>query len=299
MTIGLLDPALLMQRNPAEVDKQLGKVLLACKHHNIRLLPFTEYWPDLWKELGRPLEAALPPLQRRAVQALRNAGQSHLGQVARMRQQLIGAVWKDGFEQLFGSINGTSWTERMAHATLRAVETGEHVVMFARLLEGRNLNRHAVGGCTLDEVTRWVLHVQSPVHGRRQVLCVHDTRNITERWTSRFDVRLPPATNDVGYPFCVPDKWWQAAIPAWRTVRSKPCWVDSLDNGWARPNVQEGRGNHWDVFIQRQALIEKIGLDQLNIVEYGSPEGRVGWIHHVPTEKQGRVDIDRRGWTCD
>lgn len=83
------------------------------------------------------------------------------------------------------------------------------------------------------------------------------------------------------------------------TMESKPVYLDAKGNGWARPNINEGKGHHWDVYIRDAALAERIGLDQLNVVEVGAPpkEGPPGSIHHVPAKKKGRL-LDDSGWTC-
>jgi hypothetical protein len=299
MTIGLIDPALLLPRSSDRVASDLAQVLIACEKSKIRLLPFREYWTDMWRQFGRPLEEGLPPTERHAVQELRRLGQKHANELAWSGDKLTGTVWVDGFKQLFDSIAGMSWTERMAQAALRAVAHGERVVMFTRLINGRNVILHRAGETTLAEITRWVLHVQQG-HDRHQILCVSDPRNLTESWTARYDSRLPSQLNGAGYPFCVPNNWWHATVAARDTVRSKPCWMDGHENGWARPNINSGAGYHWDVYIKDRATAEKIGLDQVNIVQHGAPpeEGVPGWIHHVPSDKQGKIDEKRAGWIC-
>lgn len=187
----------------------------------------------------------------------------------------------------------------MEAATLRAVATGEDVVLFVRRIEGRNLHVHRAGNTTLDENTRWVLHVQSSIAGRKQILCVYHPRNITETWSTRFDWRLPRAP-DARFPFCAPLFWWLRATPVFDTKQSKPCWIDQHGNGWARPNINSGAGYHWDVYIRNPNHVAAIGLDQINVVQFGAPagEGRPGWIHHVPTGKAGKVNEKDRGWSC-
>ncbi len=82
-------------------------------------------------------------------------------------------------------------------------------------------------------------------------------------------------------------------------MKSRPVWLDCKGNAWARPNIPEGRGHHWDVYISDTQLAERIGLRQLNVVGFGGPasEGAPGLIHHVPTAKQSRLRDDA-GWTC-
>src|SRR5262249_39297119 len=89
----------------------------------------------------------------------------------------------------------------------------EHAI---QLVLGRNFASHAAADCTLDEITRWVLHVQPKGIGHRQILCVHHPRNLRERWTARFDWRLPSSSDGARYPFCPPAHWWKGKTPAHR-----------------------------------------------------------------------------------
>lgn len=75
-------------------------------------------------------------------------------------------------------------------------------------------------------------------------------------------------------------------------------WVDAQERGWTRPNIPGGKGHHWDVFFNDPALIASIGVDQVNIVEFGAPaaEGTPSSLHHVPTKKAARVTDT--GWSC-
>lgn len=297
--IGLLDPALLLPRSDREVERDLALVIRTCREHAIELTPLDEYWPDLWIELARPLEPQLGPSARRALHELRKRAESSRLHVAELAPD-AGKAWWAGFSQLFGvqALGGRSWEHRMARATLRAVVADPRVVVLTRRARGRNLSVHAAGGSTLDVTTRWVLHVQPRGIGHRQVLCVHHPRNVREPWTTRFDWRLPSATDGARYPFCPPEKWWKGATQSHRTIESKPAWIDKHGNGWARPNIPQGAGYHWDVFIHAPSLQEVVGLRQINVVEFGAPpsEGRVGHLQHVPTAKQGKPTDT--GWSC-
>src|SRR5690606_40189945 len=66
-----------------------------------------------------------------------------------------------------------------------------------------------------------LLHVQPRGVGPRQVLCIHHPRNLRERWTSRFDWRLPTTSDGARYPFCVPRQWWKGSTTAFRTVSDR------------------------------------------------------------------------------
>lgn len=296
--IGLLDPTLFLPRAEAELVSDLEIVLRACREHQIELTPLQEYWPALWNELGSTLERQLTPQAKQTLQAVRRSAapsDAHIGKLSAN----AGSAWRRGFTVLFGEPHlQPHWTERMALAVIRAVSSGQQAVMFCRRVKGRNLVEHSAGNSTLLENTRWVLHVQPNGVGPRQVLCVHHPRNLQERWTSRFDWRLPSSSDKARYPFCVPNQWWKGSTTAFRTVSSKPAWIDAQGNGWARPNINGGAGYHWDVFIRSAQAQQEIGVDQINIVEFGAPrsQGQPGHLHHVPSDKQAAVtDV---GWSC-
>lgn len=295
--IGLLDPALFLHRPEAEVQRDFDAVLRMCLTCSVSVPMLDEYWCDLWTQFGSPLERSLSPVAKRALQEVRRLGERSAIVVPPLNQS-AGSVWLRGFQQLFGSQHLTTpWEERMAAASIRAAATHERVILFTRRMPGRNLVQHVAGSSTLDEITRWVLHLQPAGIGPVQVLCVHHPRNLIDSWTSRFDWRLP-GVQGARYPFCPPKFWWKGSTAAWRTVSSKPAWIDRHDNGWARPNIPNGAGYHWDVFIQSVGLQEAVGLTQINVVEFDAPptEGKPGHIHHVPSAKAGK--ISEVGWAC-
>jgi hypothetical protein len=296
--IGLLDPALFLPRSDPEVERDLDLVIRACREHAIQLVPLDEYWRDLWTDFARPLERQLGPSARRAVQQLRRLAEASTLYAPALSSG-AGKAWWAGFSQLFGpQALGAPWEEKMACATLRAVIADREVVMLTRRVPGRNLAAHAAAGSTLDETTRWILHVQPKGIGHRQILCVHHPRNLRERWTARFDWRLPSSSDGARCPFCPPAYWWKGATPAHRTIESKPAWLDKHGNGWARPKIAQGAGYHWDVFIQSPTLRQAVGLQQINVVEFGAPrsEGNPGQLHHVPDAKLGKPT--GTGWRC-
>lgn len=296
--IGLLDPALFLNRSVIEVQRELDIVLRTCKQYSISLPPFEEYWPALWVNFGAPFEHSLSPDAKRALHEIRKLGQQS-ALPPRVLAQMPSRVWKRGFTQLFGQPNfPDSWEESMAAAAIRAVATGEDVILFTRRMLGRNLVHHLAGHSNLEENTRWLLHLQPQGMGHKQILCVYHPRNLANHWTVRFDWRLPGNQHGARYPFCPPNAWWKGATAAWGTVASKHAWLDQHGNGWARPNIPDGAGYHWDVFISSASLQDAVGLDQINVVEYGAPsnEGVAGQIHHVPTVKKGK--ITGQGWQC-
>lgn len=297
MIIGLLDPSLFLKRDSNTVQQELDLVVRICRDHKVTLVPFPEYWNDLWSVLGRPLEQQLPPEAKGSVVALRNLGERAKHTEVPTLGAHAGKVWRRGFSELFASL-GDSWEESMMRAVLRALSAGHDVIMLTRKVLGRNVRRHAGSDSTLDEITRWMLYVQPKEMGPRSILCVHHPRNLRERWTVRFDWRLPASSDGGPYPFCPPDGWWRGQTQAHRTICSKPAWIDQCGNGWARPNIQGGAGYHWDVFITKPQLQQRVGLAQINVVQFGAParEGKPGTIHHVPSEKEGK--ITGLGWAC-
>lgn len=296
--IGLLDPALFLGRPDSEAQLEFDFVLGACKQNGISLPPFQEYWPELWTQYAAPLERTLGPTAKHALQEIRKIGQRS-ALPPQQHHVTTGVVWRKGFLQLFGApFLPNPWEERMAAAAIRAIASGDDVVMFTRRVLGRNLVHHVIGQSTLDENTRWLLHLQPQGMGPTQLLCVYHPRNLIDRWTARFDWRLPRQQHGTHYPFCPPLQWWKGSTSAFGTVSGKVAWLDRHENGWARPNIPNGAGYHWDVFISSVALQQKVGLSQINVVAYGGPatEGTQGDIHHVPTAKAGH--LTGRGWAC-
>lgn len=296
--IGLLDPALFLVRPESDVVADCTLAIYACERHGIELAPIEEYWPALWSGLIRELEHRLSPEGRRPLQELRKRAERSYTQIAPLTPN-AGLAWRRGFTQMFGAPwLDPPWDERMALAALRAASTGRPIVLLTRRMKGRNLMVHAAGGTSLDEVTRWVLYVQPRDVGPRQVLCVYHPRNLTERWTACFDWRLPTTSDGARYPFCAPNRWWKGSTTAFRTVASRPAWIDAHNNAWARPNIPRGAGYHWDVFIGTHSLAQSVGLSQVNVVEFGAPdtEGSPGTLHHVPSAKAGRPT--GTGWSC-
>jgi len=298
--IGLIDPALLLARPPKEepeLRRDIDEVIKACRAHPIDILPFDEYWPNLWRTLGRELEQKLGPETKRSLQQLRKLENGRRP----IASPLDTDIWRRGFTALFGGgILSADWERAMAQTAARAAATDENVVLFTRRMAGRNLTIHKAGHVSLHENTRWVLYIQCRGMAQRNVLCVYNSRNLVHRWTARFDWRLPPEGSGIPFPFCPPEEWWKGATQSFRTVEGKPAWIDKRANAWSRPNIPNGAGYHWDVMISSPSLQRQIGLDQINVVEFGCPatEGGHGVLHHVPSSKAGRIRSGAR-WSCE
>ena len=296
MIIGLLDPALFIERAGVDLTCDLDLVLEACKKNKILLIPFKEYWNDLWGQVVRPLQKNAAPALAAAIRELQKLGMAAGKIPVASLQDTPGNFWRGGFDQLFKNVD-PEWTVKIAGAALRAVSAAPNirVVLFTPKIHMRNvLLRASDQGSKLEEVTRWVLHIQSRHYGRHQILCVHHPRNILLPWTARYDWRLATVEDKARYPFCPADRWWNADVEVARTIDSKPCWRDKHGNGWASPNT--GGDFHWDVYLHNPQVVQAGGLRQLNIVMYGSTEGTPGDIHHVPGKK-AHVSIVQP-WKC-
>ncbi|MBF0310578.1 MAG: hypothetical protein HQL56_13720 [Magnetococcales bacterium] len=288
--IGILDPALFLPRsNEKELQDDIEFVLRACREYSIRLIAFPEYWNRLWDEWGRRLQES-------------KANQPFLVQLQECKQdappkpsQSFSIRKVEGFKELFDLSRvpgGTNWQEAMIRAVVRALLTGEEVVILTRRLETRNIHKHSVGESALHEMKPWALSVQMDGHESKEVLCVYHVRNLEEDWTTRFDWRLPGT--ETKYPFCPPNKWRE--VDAFRTCESKIAWLDRFGNCWARPNISGGKGGHWDVYIRNITQQEMVGLSPINVAEYDFKESSSGVIDHTPAKKQSR--IRDAGWHC-
>ena len=298
----ILDPALFLTRVPGqlsadedvEIRQLIDDAVRVCRQHGYEVVAAGAYWKKLQQDLVRPLERAGSPQLRAGLDTLRSLAKPRNLPVppAGSRKK----VW--GVKQLFGWPRlGQDWLELMETVLVGCALLGESFMLLARQFEGRNQQTHASGRCELVEKTRWRLYIQVTGQPPLTLPCIRNLRNLSIDWTQRFDERLPAQSDGARFPFCPPEHWWRRHVVSCRTVQSKPAWVDARGNGWARPAT--GGGRHWDVYIEDPNVAETIGLDQLNIVQWEArPEGKVGHIHHVPTEKKSRL-ADTAGWSCD
>ena len=285
--IGIIDPALFLPREEQSIVHELDTVIESCRKNNVRLVGFKEYWTPLWMELGRQLSLTYGPNVRSILHELQKREEPDNG----LRLRTAAEAWKRGFTQLFGIPElSPAWENRIASAMLRAAQMDNTVILFTRRMKGRNLTSHSASDVTLDENTRWILHLSLEGLGARQVRCVYHSRNLIHPWTSRFDWRLPAESDGGKYPFVPPEQWWKGSVESIRTVCSKPCWLDKEKNGWARPNIVRGAGEHWDLFIRDKNQQTEIGLSQINVVQYPHKSKTPGNIHHIPTDKAGKLN---------
>lgn len=306
--IGVLDPKLfdwgrstdpLTSADEKIFFRLIRDVIQTVREFGVELLTDGEYWRSLWADFVAPLDARLrTPEARAAVSELRKVGGRSTSYPPAPPAT---RVW--GFRTMFGhGMLPNGWEERMADAVSRGVAAGHTVVLFARLVNGRNLNiRTGKQHVRIHEVTRWRLYVRTPGAPRHVGIdCVRDAHQIRRPWTIRIDPRLPTSEDGVTvrYPYCLPPDWHRGRCVVVATKASVPVWIDTQGRGWTRPDIPGGAGYHWDVFFSEPALIASIGVAQLNIVEVGAPktEGTPGTLHHVPTTKAARVSD--KGWSC-
>lgn len=303
MMIGILDPALLLPRPGEEgrLEAEIDEVVRICRQGGVFLPKFEEYWPALWKELGHPLRrSSSNPRVQRAIDEVHKLGCEPRGMPLPPGAQPKGRTY--GLRELFEIPQlRPGWLDTMTAVLVRALALGAPVVLITRRMVDRNLRVHQASDSRIEEVTRWVIRLHLTGAPPRAVYCIHHRRNLSTelRWTTRYDWRLPASADGASHPFCPHATWWKRAVRVVKTVRSKPAFLDAKGNGWARPNINSGKGYHWDVFITDPAMAEQIGLDHLNIVEYGAPpkESAPGTIHHTSGKKEPRLRDDT-GWTC-
>jgi hypothetical protein len=280
--IALVDPAIFLpSHGEAFIEQQVNEVIQICRERNATIPDLPEYWTPLYSEFLKPLaNDAESRSLRGGVSRMRDfVKKSHFSNPPQESR-----IW--GLRQLFQC--DIKWFGIMESLFLKVANSGRETIFIGCLLKGRNLIIHDAGGCILYEKTRWRIHVQIPSKSPAVIPCVLNRRNIHVPWTCRYDNDLPDSG---GWAFRPSDRWWRKDTLCHGTRQGRPAWLDRDGNGWARPRA--GGNQHWDLYIDKQTVIEKIGLDQLNIASAGTPNP--GSIHHVPASKEGRLKI-RDGW---
>ena len=290
--IGIVDPALFLSEQPGKLapgeeerlDRLLRCVVRVHTEFRLTLPALPSYIDKLKREMLAPLQKIATTRQ---FQATLDYFRASLVSANLPRPEHL-TIW--GLKELFTwSRLDPGWLVELERTLALAINSHEPIVLLTRYVEGRNLRIHRVARCELEEKTRWRIRVQRNLADPRPVDCVRDPRNIRVPWTIRYDERLPAAEDQARYPFYPPAAWDDETTPAYRTRQSKPAWIDAGGNAWVRPAT--GGGYHWDVFVGNSGLAEKLGLDQLNIVQFDAPlsEGKPGHIHHVPEDKKSRL----------
>lgn len=297
--IGVLDPALLLvtpqaPRSDAEVRSDLDSVQQICRRRGVRLVATRAYWDRLWRELGRVLEGSLVDRQaKRSVQEMRRAAL-----VLDDGPGVPRRAW--GFRLMFDwEAFGSGWADMMSSSIARLAREDRHIVLFTRLIEGRNLVTHAHDNTSLAEIRRWRLYLTTRGVEPVMVRCIHHDRNFVAPHTERVDLRLPSAIDGAQCPYCPPPRWHRGDTTVFDHAESRPAWIDRHGNAWARPRIEGGKGYHWDVYLRAAGLAASIGLDQINVTAWGVPqgEGHPGDLHHLPRRKRAQL---RRApkWEC-
>lgn len=301
MTIAVLDPALFLTSQPTgpipdAEEKALARIIddvvRTCRAQRAVIPAPDWYWKDLQRELMGPLYPRLrDPRLKVGLDELRRYARpmSLPGRPERGKTKMWHVRPLFDWRRL-----SAKWLGVMEDMLLGCAQRDENTVLVTRLFEGRNMRLHAVQKCTLTEKTRWRIYVHVPGRPPRHIPCVRNPRNLTAPWTARLDEKLPDSGR---FPFCPPKHWWRQRTEVCRTFESKPAWIDGFGNGWIQPAT--GGDNHWDVFLDDVHLREAVGLNQINVVAWGTAEkGKVpGELHHVPKEKASHVDKDA-AWTC-
>ena len=298
--IVILDPAFFFfrpwdQANESDLRSDLRRMISFIKDTKARLVAGGEYWNPLWLELIKPLQSNYRNLDRDFAELRKLKTEEKLVPL-RARHR----VW--GFRPMFDCPAlplGSVWADRMSRTVLQYASFSEEIVLYSKPVVGRNLIRHCAENSVIYESTRWRLYIQPRTANPLAVPCVNHIRHVALPWTARYDWRLPAEQDGARYPFCPPIQWWKRTVSAVKTVKSKPAFIDRRGSAWVRPNIPDGAGHHWDVFITNVALADKIGLNHVNIVEFGAPfdEGAPGTIHHFPERERGKVKDS--GWDCN
>ncbi|MFS8065121.1 MAG: hypothetical protein ACMG6S_01995 [Byssovorax sp.] len=298
--IAVIDPALLVTaqaegplsiNEEAELAGYVDDAARICRELGARIPSADWYWGKLQRETVRQLHRrAQGPRLRQGLDAL-HARTKHVdiaAPPAAGRTQMWGAKVLFGYNRLT-----PEWLGVMERLLIGCAQRDDETVLITRLFEGRNLIRHAAGKSTLDEKTRWRILANVPGRPPRLIRCVRSLRNLRVPWTARFDEKLPDSGH---YPFCPPERWWRGGTTSCRTFKSKPAWIDRYGNGWIQPAT--GGDYHWDVFLEDINLRDGVGLNQINVVAWGTAEREKtpGEIHHVPKEKEPH--FRGGGWIC-
>jgi hypothetical protein len=284
--LAILDPVLFDPAAPLSTGS-LGELIRLLRRKRARIPDVDWYWDVLQRQLIRPLHGR-PGYQ--TLDLLRDFARP----VSLPLPSRPPRVWS--FRQMFGVL-GDPWLMIMERLVIGAVLSNEETVLLTHLRQNRNLAIcQGPGQCTLAEKTCWNLRVQPAGGELCRVPVVCRERNVTVPWTCRFDDRLPASADRADFPFCPPPDWHKSDVEAAITHKSRPTWRDHQGNHWARPAT--GEGHHWDVYLT-QVRADEYGLGQLNITRWGAPskEGVAGSLHHVPRDKQGRLE-KKTGWHC-
>lgn len=302
MTVALLDPCLfdptVHEDGLQGVVSQLNDLLLLCRRRRIQIPTVEEYWADLARVCIRPTEGrCTSEIMRRPFLELRK-----MARPLDLPPYADGTrVW--GFRHLFEDLGQPedAWADRLAEAAVRCCRGDHEIIVFVASVEGRNLCIRRHDDTALREYTRWLLHTQPRGVGPCHLPCWHHPRNAEVDWTTRYDYRLPATQDRAKFPFCPVPEWKSMGVEVWRTVQSRPTFPDAHGHAWARPGINEGAGDHWDVYLDDQRTRRRLGgVPRLNITAWGATSDRdegPGSIHHEG-DQAGRINRRASGWSC-
>jgi hypothetical protein len=296
--IVVLDPALFLASQGGlawdedALRRSLDDVLRICQTlaPSACIPDYYPYWGRLQRELVSPLRLTCRnPRTKRAIDQL-----SHCTGTIQFPPAPT-SVTTDLHQLYDWAPLAPSWLEVMNRVVL-GCSLADDTILVVRLSEGRNLTKHVAtvgtGSCELLEKRVWAVTLTAP-NRQLRVPCVCNQRNVNIPWTARFDDQLPAHEDGARYPFYPPSSWENSGT-AWRVRESRPCWLDSQGNAWARP-ATPAPSYHWDVFLAK-AQRDRIGVNEINVVRYGAlpANGAPGFLHHIPKDKASHVSD--RGW---
>ncbi|MBN3770710.1 hypothetical protein [Burkholderia sp. Se-20378] len=270
----------------AEIKSHLSEIISICKKNDWKIYFDRGAWKSIEQSLIRKLTS-----QHVSDHALSVAFSVLRSTLKLIEPTATGTVRTYGVKPMYAlqtKEDDARFAEGIAKSLLHTLQNYGRAYLFVRELTGRNINILAAGKSFITERTRWRLYISATgFRGAIAVPCITTARNVSIEWTTRYDCALPDSGSFTFYP---PDEWYLRATKAVATMSSKPVFLDRKENGWAKPDTN-GTPYHWDVFINDQKWLKKIGINPINVCRHGIPDsqGTQGEIHHIPENKKARA----------